>query len=258
MSKSLNDLQPYVEYLANKFLEKCASQNFPVVIYYTLRTIQEQNNLYAQGRTKPGKIVTNAKGGQSYHNYGLAFDAAPLVNGQIDWNNEALYRKMGSIGQSVGLEWGGSWVSFKDTPHFQWSGGLDINELIRGKRPVPPANYDKNTTQNPAPSPAKDTVPNNIKYLGFTDTKKFQQVMGLNADGIVGPRTNEAVDAINKKPLCKKGSVGFSVRYIQYKVGANITGTFDDATLAMVKKWQTNKKLTPDGMVGPNSWKNLI
>jgi peptidoglycan L-alanyl-D-glutamate endopeptidase CwlK len=47
---------------------------------YTLRTIAEQNELYAQGRTKAGKIVTNAKGGQSYHNYGLAFDIVLLVD----------------------------------------------------------------------------------------------------------------------------------------------------------------------------------
>ena len=47
---------------------------------HTLRTFKEQDDLYSQGRTRPGKIVTNAKGGDSYHNYGLAIDIVLLVD----------------------------------------------------------------------------------------------------------------------------------------------------------------------------------
>lgn len=253
MSSNINDLHPYVKFLANKFLEECKKQNLNVVIYFTFRTIEQQNELYAQGRTKPGKIVTNAKGCQSYHNYGLAFDAAPLVSGEIDWDNEALFSKMGKIGESVGLEWGGRWKSFKDTPHLQWSGGLEISDLLRGKKPVAHTRFNNNQTNI-----QKNQTPSTIITLGFSDAKQFQKVMGLAVDGIVGDKTKAAISDITKNPLCKKGSSGFAVRYIQFKVGSNITGTFDDSTLNKVKTWQSQKNLSSDGIVGDMTWKSFL
>lgn len=68
------------------------------------RSIEEQNALYAQGRTKPGNIVTNAKRGQSNHNYGIAFDVAIWNGNTIVWDRD--WNKIGTIGKSCGLEWG--------------------------------------------------------------------------------------------------------------------------------------------------------
>lgn len=135
-SRTLDDLHPVVKKMAERFLQACADKGFPVTIVCTLRSFAEQTALYEQGRTKPGKIVTNARAGQSYHNYGLAFDAAPLVNGRIVWNRIDLFKQMGLIGQSVGLEWGGSWKKLVDYPHFQWTGGLSLKDLQAGKRPA--------------------------------------------------------------------------------------------------------------------------
>jgi len=136
MSRRIEDLHPKLQELANAFKDACEGQNFPVSIYFTLRTIEEQDALYAQGRTTPGKIVTNAKGGESYHNYGLAFDAAPLNSDlSINWNDPTLYAKMGIIGQSVGLEWGGRFKTIVDRPHFQFTFGLSITDLLNGKLP---------------------------------------------------------------------------------------------------------------------------
>ena len=93
---------------------------------YTLRNDQEQNELYAIGRTKAGKIVTNAKGGQSVHNYGLAFDIVLLVdkdnNGIFEtasWDLDKNFYLVVNYFKSKGWEWGGDWKSFKDYPHFQ-------------------------------------------------------------------------------------------------------------------------------------------
>lgn len=103
---------------------------------YTLRTFAEQDALYAIGRTKPGKKVTNAKGGQSYHNYGLALDIV-IINGKIaEWDTKKDYDKDGradwmeivSIFKRYGWEWGGDW-GFKDYPHFQKSMGYSIARL---------------------------------------------------------------------------------------------------------------------------------
>ena len=92
---------------------------------YTLRTFEEQNELYSQGRTKNGRIVTNAKGGQSMHNYGLAFDIVLLYdidkNGTFEtavWQGKYFDQVVRQL-KSYGYEWGGDWKRFKDTPHFQ-------------------------------------------------------------------------------------------------------------------------------------------
>jgi peptidoglycan L-alanyl-D-glutamate endopeptidase CwlK len=110
---------------------------------YTLRTFAEQDALFAQGRTKPGKIVTNAKGGQSYHNYGLAIDIVLILdkdkNGSFetaswdtksdfDGDKKADWMEVVQIFKRYGFEWGGDW-KFLDLPHFQKTYGKSIYEL---------------------------------------------------------------------------------------------------------------------------------
>ena len=95
---------------------------------HTLRTVEEQNALYNQGRTTSGKKVTNAKGGQSIHNYGLAFDICILLdtdkNGSFEsvvWEGK-YFNEVVAYFKSKGWEWGGDWIKFKDKPHFQVKG----------------------------------------------------------------------------------------------------------------------------------------
>lgn len=134
MSK-LDSLHRHVKELALQLMAECERQGQSIVVTQTLRTDQEQNDLYAQGRTKPGKVVTNAKAGQSIHNYGLAFDIACRdKDGKIQWNDEEPYKAVGAIGEGLGLEWGGNW-KFRDLPHFQWTGGLTLAQLQAGERP---------------------------------------------------------------------------------------------------------------------------
>lgn len=111
---------------------------------YTLRTFAEQEVLYMQGRTRPGKIVTNAKGGQSYHNYGLAIDIVLLVdrdgngtfeaaswetNVDFDGDGKADWAEVVAIFKRYGWEWGGDWAGFPDRPHFQKTFGKSIKQL---------------------------------------------------------------------------------------------------------------------------------
>lgn len=104
---------------------------------HCLRTFKEQDELFAIGRTKPGRRVTNARGGQSYHNYGLAFDIVILEdrdgNGTFEtasYNVNALWRKVAAFFKSKGWEWGGDW-SFKDYPHFQKTYGKSTGQLLK-------------------------------------------------------------------------------------------------------------------------------
>ena len=138
-STSLTALNPYVASLARKFLDLCAASNLEIRIIVTFRSWSDQDALYAQGRNEPGSIVTDAMGGDSYHNWGLAFDCAPLVNGMVAWNATDKFIEMGNLGQQVGLEWGGNWTTFSisivDYPHFQYTYRLSTEQLLEGARP---------------------------------------------------------------------------------------------------------------------------
>ena len=124
-SRNTEDLHPDLQPLAKKFEAECAKEGVTALIYMTYRPDKEQDELYALGRTKPGKKVTNAKGGKSDHNFTIngkpaskAFDAVPLIHGKAVWNDATLWAKMGKVAARVGLQWGGNWKGFVDKPHF--------------------------------------------------------------------------------------------------------------------------------------------
>lgn len=88
-----------------------------------LRTMEEQDALYAKGRTASGAIVTNAKAGTSWHNFGLAVDVAPLTPRGIDWNtSDPVWSRIVGVGVFFGLVAGAEWRTFPDWPHFQLPG----------------------------------------------------------------------------------------------------------------------------------------
>jgi peptidoglycan L-alanyl-D-glutamate endopeptidase CwlK len=113
---------------AAKILElqtACAQRGAHFYMTQGLRTMDEQAALYAQGRTKPGNRVTNAKPGSSLHNFGIAVDFtldADLTKPglQPDWQ-EAHYAMLGEEARKLGLVWGGDWHSIKDNPHVEWN-----------------------------------------------------------------------------------------------------------------------------------------
>lgn len=125
--KTLNEqrlakLHPIFAARVRGLLDAMESDGINILVTQGLRTREEQDALYAQGRTKPGPIVTNARGGQSQHNYGLAVDLCPddlLQAGlQLDWNaSHPAWKKLLATAPRFGLAEGDSW-SFKDTPHF--------------------------------------------------------------------------------------------------------------------------------------------
>lgn len=133
-SRNINDLHSKVTAMASEFINRCKAAGIDVIITSTYRDIESQNALYEQGRSLPGKKVTNAKGGQSYHNWKVAFDFCPIVNGKPAWNDTALFTKCGEIAESVGLEWAGRWVKFKELAHCQYTGGLTIADFQAGKQ----------------------------------------------------------------------------------------------------------------------------
>jgi len=134
MSRSLDDLHPWVKAKAEALLQRAAAQDIRLLVTQTRRTPAEQDTLYAQGRTAPGKIVTNAKGGETPHNFGLAFDAIPVdERGNPIWDTPpTVWRILYRIAEEVGLDalgdrWG-EYVSW-DPGHFQEPGWRVVKAL---------------------------------------------------------------------------------------------------------------------------------
>lgn len=100
------------------------------VIVQTLRTFEEQDLLYQKGRTRPGPKVTNAKPGQSYHNYALALDFCLLINGKLVWVVNDYWMIVVNIYKSHGFDWGGDWSKFKDFPHLENTFGHHWRDLL--------------------------------------------------------------------------------------------------------------------------------
>ena len=135
--KRIAALHPIVASKAELVVRKSYAEGINIIIVQGLRSMAEQAALYAQGRTTPGAIVTNAKAGSSYHNYGLAFDYALLAPNGIDvlWTVNDQWKRVAIIGKSLGFAWGGDWTSFKDYPHLEMTFGLSVNDLQNGKKP---------------------------------------------------------------------------------------------------------------------------
>lgn len=151
----INLLHPKVRDEVTKIINEAnaiLTQHSQVRIVQGLRTIEEQDGLYALGRTKPGKRVTNAKGGSSFHNYGLAIDFCLLIDGkEISWDmakdydedKKADWTEVVEIFKKYGWEWGGNWKT-KDNPHFQKVFGNSWQTLLdryKNKDFVPNTRY---------------------------------------------------------------------------------------------------------------------
>lgn len=133
---------PRLQQLAAKWIDTCADRGIQVAISETLRTKEEQDALYAQGRTEPGAIVTNAKGSdyRSQHQWGIAFDFYLKMDVDGDgkttddsYNDKTgLFAKAANVAKELGLAWGGDWTSIVDKPHLylpDW--GSTPTQLIR-------------------------------------------------------------------------------------------------------------------------------
>lgn len=137
-SRSLDDLHPDVRDRVARWVALCKARGVDVLVYCTFRSADEQDELYSQGRTKPGRIVTNARAWSSWHNVRRAIDAVPVVFGKPDWSysdvnndkvpDELWWQVMVEEADRVGLEWSGRWKRFPEYVHWQFTGGLSIEQ----------------------------------------------------------------------------------------------------------------------------------
>jgi peptidoglycan L-alanyl-D-glutamate endopeptidase CwlK len=136
-SRNLDDLHPHVKALAQKLISACEVRGIDLLVTSTYRDKEAQTTLWQKGRSIPGAIVTNARTGESFHNYRLALDFCPLEQGKCDWGDSSTFMKIGMLAETLGMEWAGRWTGAqREIAHVQWTGGLTLADLQNGK--VPP------------------------------------------------------------------------------------------------------------------------
>jgi peptidoglycan L-alanyl-D-glutamate endopeptidase CwlK len=131
-SRSIYDLLPHVADAAQLWLDDCAANKLDVLITCTYRSPEEQDELFKIGRTKPGRIVTNARGWESWHQYRRAIDFVPVRAGKPVWgtlgDDWALWEAIGQLAEARGFEWAARWREMREYAHIQITGGLTIAE----------------------------------------------------------------------------------------------------------------------------------
>ena len=195
--QKLATLRPKVAQMAQSLIDQCKQQlGVDLAITTAYRTIDEQNALYAQGRTTKGNIVTNAKGGFSFHQYHVAFDVCPLKSdGSFDWNYD--FNKIGKIGESIGLEHGDR--GYVDLPHFQCRMGYSLDDFVSGK--IDWSKFELSTNKNTKMEITKDTPQVlTIHSVTVEYTKHIDGVEDAGVETAINTTLTQAVvDAL--KPL---------------------------------------------------------
>lgn len=217
MSRNISDLHPRLQTLVEKLKTECEKQGLKIGIGECLRTVAEQDALYAKGRTTSGSIVTNAKGDSysSMHQWYIAFDVYRDDGKGAYYNNDGFFSKVGAIGKKLGLEWGGDWKSIKDLPHFQL--------------------------------PDWGSTPTKLKAT-YGTPDKFKKTWSDNSKKTETYKT--------PTPTLKNGSSGTQVKYLQIalnkliKAGLTADGDFGNKTQKALISWQSANALTADGIYG--------
>lgn len=137
MIVELEALHPYFRDKIVALINNCKAQGITLAVVESYRTHAKQNEYKTMG-----KKYTRSGAGKSKHQYGLAVDLVPMVDSVAVWDNTALWRKVGLVGEKLGLRWGGRWKKPYDPGHFEWTGGITTIDLAYGKLPpVPQENY---------------------------------------------------------------------------------------------------------------------
>ncbi|MFH0069658.1 peptidoglycan-binding protein [Peribacillus sp. NPDC056705] len=289
MGKGIN---PVVKASALEMLERAYTEGITVQISAGHRSLEEQAALYGQGRVysyngksysnlaKP--IVTNAKPGQTYHNYGLAIDFFIVSDDgkRAIWTVDSKWQRVAAIGKDLGFKWGGEWSSFKDYPHLEMTGGLSFAQLQAGKEPHLTFKLEK--IEMPKASKGDSHI------ISIQKTLNSRYKTNIEGDGFYGPKTRSALikglqtelnKQYNKKLIVdgkwgpktktatvtlKKGAAGNITWILQaalYLKGfhpGSLDGEFGGKTEAALFQYQKASKISADKLAGQETWDELL
>lgn len=264
MSQSVNNMgtgmNPKVLALAIEVLKRAYHEGINIKYTAGYRSYATQNAIYAQGRTKPGNIVTNARGGYSVHNFGLAADFVLVneSNTKAIWTVNKDWRRVAAIAKSLGFEWGGDWRGFPDAPHIQITGGLSTAQLRAGRRPSIP-DVPKRSYYGPGDKGTETKLyQGRLQALGYAieidgyygpameqSVRSFQKATNRHVDGLIGPDTKRGLLAASAK-------TGFEVAEALKgaeedmnidEIYADLTSRGGDVTSSHAATWQRAQEL---------------
>ncbi|MFF2496910.1 peptidoglycan-binding protein [Peribacillus sp. NPDC058075] len=287
MGKGIN---PVVKASALVMVERAYNEGITVQISEGYRSLEEQAALYGQGRVysyngknysnlaKP--IVTNAKPGQSYHNFGLAIDFFIVSEDgkRAIWTVNAKWQRVAAIGKDLGFEWGGDWSSFKDYPHLEMTGGLSYTQLQAGKKPhlkLEKSNISKSGKgdrliifiQKTLNGRYKAAIEGDgvygpktrsalIKGLQTELNKQFNKK--LVVDGKWGPKTKNAIVTIKKGASCNITWILQAALYMKGYDPGPLDGEFGKNTETALFKYQRASRISADKLAGKETWNELF
>lgn len=281
MSRNITDLHPRLQAKIAELKEKCSAQGIEIGISECLRTVAEQDALYAKGRTEVGSIVTNCKGYSysSMHQWGVAFDFYLKVDVDGDGeiaddafnNSTGLFEKVGAIGQSIGLEWGGSWKSLKDRPHFQLPDWGSTASKLKSTYGTPDKFFATWESGSTAQNTAAENSPTiySHKYLMALLQSGLNTDLGagLVVDGFQGPKTFGACPTLNATIRKKYPNVVRAYQMLLIAAGYSVgnsgaDGDFYIGTKEGTKEYQKNVvgMKNPDGEATKKkkTWSHLL
>lgn len=274
---------------ALEMIERAYTEGIAVQISAGYRSLEEQAALYGQGRiysyngknySDPAKpVVTNAKPGQSYHNFGLAIDFFLVSDDgrKAIWTVDSRWQRVAAIGKKLGFEWGGDWRTFKDYPHLQMTGGLTCTQLQAGKKPHL-TNRFKTTKGSKGDSQIisiQETVNSryktNLAVDGFFGSKTRSALLKgvqtelnkqynhrLAVDGKWGPKTKSAMVTLS---IGATGPITWILQAALYMKGFDpgpLDARFGSKTEAALSKFQKASSISGDNQANKETWNKLL
>ncbi|WP_253513318.1 peptidoglycan-binding protein [Peribacillus frigoritolerans] len=289
MGKGMN---PVVKAAALEMVERAYNEGITVQISAGYRSLEDQANLFGQGRVYSYKgknysnlakpIVTNAKPGQSYHNYGLAIDFFIVSDDgrRAIWTVNPKWQRVAAIGKGLGFKWGGDWSSFKDYPHLEMTGGLSFTQLQAGKEPRLSFILEKREMQKTGKGDnhiisIQKTLNRryeaNIECDGFYGPKtRTALIIGLQTelnkqfnrklavDGKWGTKTKNATVTIKKGASCNITWILQAALYMKGFNPGTLDGEFGEKTEAALSKYQKASRISADKLAGKVTWNELF
>lgn len=254
MGRDASKLHPRLQEKIAELKRLCEKKGLALGIGECYRTVAEQDDLYAQGRTKPGAIVTNGKGSsyQSQHQWGIAFDFFRNVKGE-EYSDLKFFSDVATLAKGIGLDWGGDWKSFVDRPHLYLPDWGSTTSTLKKKYGTP-EKFKATWAKAEAEFKAAPLTVLEFQKAVIADGYELPE---WGADGYWGKET-EAVAQKAKVwrhiPAVKNNRT----KLVQKVVGVEADGYCGAATQKAIIAYQKANGLGPDGVVGIKTWKRML
>lgn len=229
--RDIHQLHPELQDKIRQLKILCEAQGLALGIAECLRTVEEQDALYAQGRTAPGSIVTYARGEDygSQHQWGIAFDFFQNIPGHA-YDDLGFFANVGTLAKSIGLAWGGDWIGFVDRPHLYLPYWGDTPAPLKREYGTPDAFM---ATWDDPPALYVDG------WWGPKTTKRLQQIFGTPQDGVISDQWafwRDANPGLTSAEWVDHPTEGSPlVRKIQEMVGAYVDGIIGPETITAMQ-----------------------